>query len=201
MEFLRGASAGREVDEEVKVEDGEEIVEGLGMSLQDWVAMNILDPATNGLHSVLGHAVRRIKVPDRKAEPDQISDQIEASLHVNPSLRSRLSNIVDVRKEKITISSLVKDPLDFTKGDDEWDPNSPIDMDDPEPKPVVPQFSTEWAERALLQAASRIDSLADGAFERGEEGVEEEPEEVRRLRFNLLAMARFVPLSEGVELG
>ncbi|KIO26922.1 hypothetical protein M407DRAFT_196335 [Tulasnella calospora MUT 4182] len=223
------------------------------MSLQEWIAQNILQPATGGMHGVLSTAADRLRdaststsaptptpsVPtkpeptdgegDEKptslafapppTDPDPIDAQIQRSRHVNPALRSHLAGLVARRKEKINLATLIKDPVDLRATDDVWDPEASAGGaggGSTDAAPTIPlTFDGKWAERALRVAAERVEAYARKREEGGGEGVkmevddhaeekgngaamEEEDEETRKLRFNLLALARVVPLSEGV---
>ncbi|KAG8949030.1 hypothetical protein FRC04_009104 [Tulasnella sp. 424] len=233
MEFVNGASAsaaaartrlvegegedakpGKAMEEEQE-EEWEEPPGGLGMSLQDWITQNVLQPATGGTHGVLATTADRLRATtstnspadedeDEKkqslaATPDPISAQIHQSLHINPAVRSHLAGIVARRKEKINLSALIRDPMDLRATDDVWDPEASAASDS---TTVLGGFDPRWAERALRIAGERVEAYVrrDG----GAGGVvkmevdDEEDEEVRKLRFNLLALARVVPFSEGV---
>lgn len=236
-------------------EEWEEPPGGLGMSLQDWITQNILQPATGGMHGVLATTADRLRAStstststpsastklepadeeeeDEKPtftfappDPDPIDAQIQRSMHVNPALRAHLAAVVARRKDKINLSALIRDPADLRATDDAWDPEAATAVAatsgsaaEPSSTPVPLAFDPKWAERALSVAAGRVEAYARRQEEGGggdvkmevdeEEGVGvarengtvaegEEDEEMRRLRFNLLALARVVPLSEGV---
>ncbi|KAG9045325.1 hypothetical protein FS837_006488 [Tulasnella sp. UAMH 9824] len=268
MEFVNGASAGAArtraalnstEEEEVKPgkepakqeEQWEEPPGGLGMSLQDWITQNILQPATGGMHGVLATTADRLRASTSTSTPtpsvptkpepteeeeeqdekptftftlpddstDPIDAQIQRSLHVNPALRTHLEGIVARRKEKINLSTLIRDPADLRATDDAWDPDAAAagsSSAEPTSTLVPLAFDPKWAERALSVAAGRVEAYArrqedagadvkmevdeDGgaAKENGFVADGEEDEETRRLRFNLLALARVVPFSEGV---
>ncbi|KAG8978919.1 hypothetical protein FRB94_012613 [Tulasnella sp. JGI-2019a] len=198
---------------------------GLGMSLEDWVTQNVLSPATGDVHDALGSAAKHLvhrggnsdldhkhkredmeMKTESEGEPDPVQAQLNKSLNVNPVLRQHISTIVAARKEPIALSALVKSPEDFQKGDEEWDPEyEPSSAQSSFP----PVFKQEWAERALEMAAKTIERLADGDGSDnvkmevdgvGKAGTGAESEEQKRLRFNLLALAKFVPIHEGVRL-
>ncbi|KAG8915837.1 hypothetical protein FRC00_012239 [Tulasnella sp. 408] len=275
MAFVNGASAGAARTRAAVTSTGEEDVKpgkepanqqeeweeppgGLGMSLQDWITQNILQPATGGMHGVLATTADRLRAATStstststptlsapvKPEPteemqeedekpsftfappdaDPIDAQIQRSLHVNPTLRAHLAAVVARRKEKINLSALIRDPADLRATDDAWDPDAAAAAATTSSSagastPVPLAFDPKWAERALSVAAGRVEAYARrreeggggadvkmevdeeggaGARENGAGAEGEEDEEMRRLRFNLLALARVVPLSEGV---
>ncbi|KAG8873195.1 hypothetical protein FRB98_009167 [Tulasnella sp. 332] len=222
INFVGGASrSGDDGDEEDEWEDAPGGT-GLGMSLEAWVTKNVLSPATEGVHEALGsvaeHLVSvtsgltpqpksededmKIKEEDKETDASNfIQTQLNKSLHINPILRQRIATIIAARKDPITLSNLVKSPEDFQKGDEEWDPEFQAPAVQDPGVSFPPVFKDEWARRALDMAAKAIESLADsGSDVKMEVDGVSETEEKRRLRFNLLALAKFVPIHEGVRL-
>lgn len=242
MEFVNGASASAaaartrgsttgegedakpgKAEEEEEEEEWEEPPGGLGMSLQDWITQNVLQPATGGMHGVLATTADRLRASTTSTKPepnapadeaekkssltlavppdvdDPISAQIHQSLHINPAVRSHLAGLVARRKEKINLSALIRDPMDLRATDDVWDPEAPATS-----ATVLGGFDPRWAERVLRIAGERVEAYVRRGGTGAGAGVvkmevdDEEDEEVRKLRFNLLALARVVPFSEGV---
>ncbi len=184
MEFINGAT--RTNDEEPST------------ALREWVDENVLDPATSGLHTVLDRSTATLRLGkslNPQEEEDSISQLLHDSLVADPIIRSRVAATVEFRKESIRLLQLVKDQADLLASDSIWDPEAPVTVVDPN-EPNIPIFSAKWASRALKLAADRIEALGDIKAE----PEAAEPDDVRQLRLNLLALAKFVPLSEGVQL-
>jgi len=165
----------------------------------------VLSTATDGMHDVLVETTKQLQLSADTSSLDHnesIATLVDESLHVNPLLRRKLSNLVRLRRDKIQLSMLVKDESDLRAGDDAWDPeHSASSLSSPLSNGVVvPKFSPQWAERALKLAADRVEAFAEDNVRNSRMGDVDENPDMRILRFNLLALARFVPLAEGIQL-
>ncbi|KAG8976370.1 hypothetical protein FRB90_009201, partial [Tulasnella sp. 427] len=196
---------------------------GLGMSLQDWITQNVIQPATRGMHDVLATTAHHLRSPpspptnpllddeeEEGTDDDPIFTRIYEHHHVFPGVRKHLEGIATRRTQKINLADLIKDPsgADLRVSDEVWDPDG-AGAGAGGKGTVRLGFDGKWAERALGLAAARVDEYArrrelgevGGGVKMDVDGEEEESEEVRKLRFNLLALARVVPFSEGVTFG
>jgi bromodomain-containing protein 7 len=117
----------------------------LGMSLAKWVEVNIVDPLTQGRHSLIRQTalvLARGALPSTNATPPgpsqqshplqlspnlptdprtgTIPTQILASLHFYPSLLLALSSLVHIKMQKIDMASLIKTPDELFVSEEEW---------------------------------------------------------------------------------
>ena len=121
----------------------------LGMSLAKWVEVNIVDPLTQGRHSLIREtalelvrlhddAVSSSKLtlssgPGQSAPPLHLSPnlppdpragtihtQILASLHFFPPLLLALSSLAHIKTQKIDMGSLIKTPNELFVSEEEW---------------------------------------------------------------------------------
>ena len=114
----------------------------LGMSLAKWVEVNIVDPLTQGRHSLIRETalelvrgtVSSTTNPTLSSGPSQslplhlpadprtgtISTQILASLHFYPSLLLALSSLVHIKMQKIDMGSLIRTPDELFVSEEEW---------------------------------------------------------------------------------
>jgi bromodomain-containing protein 7 len=114
----------------------------LGMSLAKWVEVNIVDPLTQGRHSLIREtalelargAVSSTANPTLSSGPSQslplhlpadprtgtISTQILASLHFYPPLLLALSSLVHIKMQKIDMGSLIRTPDELFVSEEEW---------------------------------------------------------------------------------
>lgn len=116
----------------------------LGMSLAKWVEVNIVDPLTQGRHSLIREtALELARLHDGKPTlslglgqsafplhlspnlpPDPragtIHTQILASLHFFPSLLLALSSLTHIKTQKIDMGSLIKTPNELFVSEEEW---------------------------------------------------------------------------------
>ena len=119
------------------------------MSLPKWVEVNIVDPLTQGRHSLIRETALELarltngaasstttesspssssvpKVPPHLSKlptdprTGTIPTQILASLHFYPYLLLALSSLVHVRMQKIDMGSLIKTPDELFVSEEEW---------------------------------------------------------------------------------
>lgn len=107
------------------------------MSLAKWVEVNIVDPLTEGRHSLIREtALEFARLHDALSStakqsplspnlpPDPrtgtIATQILASLHFYPSLLLALSSLMHIRMQKIDMGSLIKTPDELFVSEEEW---------------------------------------------------------------------------------
>jgi bromodomain-containing protein 7 len=112
------------------------------MSLAKWVEVNIVDPLTQGRHSLIREtalelargAVSSTANPTLSSGPSQslplhlpadprtgtISTQILASLHFYPPLLLALSSLVHIKMQKIDMGSLIRTPDELFVSEEEW---------------------------------------------------------------------------------
>ena len=119
----------------------------LGMPLAKWVEVNIVDPLTQGRHSLIREtALELARLPDDAVSsskatvssgPGQypplhlsnlpadpragtIPTQILASLHFFPPLLLALSSLAHIKMQKIDMGSLIKTPNELFVSEEEW---------------------------------------------------------------------------------
>ncbi|PPQ99835.1 hypothetical protein CVT24_009629 [Panaeolus cyanescens] len=103
-----------------------------GLSLAKWVEQNIVDPLTDGRHSLLREsalALARQSQRDhdpgsssmyRPAQDNSVEKQVAASLHVYPAAVKALSALLQIRHHKIDMGSLIKSPDELFLSEEEW---------------------------------------------------------------------------------
>src|SRR5260221_4422970 len=99
-----------------------------GLQLPRWVIENIVDPLTEGRHSLLRETAIELsrqqnhKRPLLHGDPRQgtVASQVLASLHFFPTTLVSLSSLLHIRLQKIDMGSLLKAPHELFMGDGEW---------------------------------------------------------------------------------
>ncbi|KAG6827583.1 hypothetical protein H0H93_015490, partial [Arthromyces matolae] len=114
----------------------------LGMSLVDWVQRTIIDPLTDGRHSLLRETAFELarqkiaSVPHPHPHPphphphhsdppirnndNSISKQVDSSLHVYPVAAAALFLLMQIETQKIDMGALIKTPEELFQSEDEW---------------------------------------------------------------------------------
>lgn len=108
---------------------------GLGMPLAKWVASHVVDPLTDGRHSLLQEASTQLlwsvrggpSAPSAQFDEDdaykrsqKITAQIFKSLHVYPASTQNLSTLLQLRTHKIDMGTLIKTPQELFLSEEEW---------------------------------------------------------------------------------
>ena len=101
---------------------------GLGIPLSRWVVENLVDPLTEGRHSLLRDTAEEL-TRQRDAKPQNlgadprdgtVASQVTASLHLYPSTLIALSALLQIRLHKIDMGSLLKTPQELFISEEEW---------------------------------------------------------------------------------
>ncbi|KIM44007.1 hypothetical protein M413DRAFT_443069 [Hebeloma cylindrosporum] len=93
----------------------------LGMSLAKWVEANVVDPLTEGRHSLLREAALELARPHPQQRPEgTVASQVAASLHLYPVALVALSALLHIRLHKIDMASLIKAPDELFLSEEEW---------------------------------------------------------------------------------
>lgn len=93
-----------------------------------WVVENIIDPLTEGRHSLLREASeelikqRNVKPPSFTADPRQgtVATQVTASLYLFPATLIAFSSLLHIGLHKIDMAALLKSPQDLFLSEEEW---------------------------------------------------------------------------------
>lgn len=113
---------------------GEEGTSGLGMPLAEWVVTNIVDPLTDGQHSLLRDTATALAAqsPPSAAQPTSpfmpgadprkgtVTSQVDASLHLFPAVAAALQALRAVRTQKIDMGALIHAPTELFLSEEEW---------------------------------------------------------------------------------
>ena len=98
-----------------------------GLHLPRWVIENIVDPLTEGRHSLLREtAIELSRQQDHKGpllgDPRKgtVASQVLASLHLFPTTLLSLSSLLHIGLQKIDMGSLLKAPHELFMSDGEW---------------------------------------------------------------------------------
>ena len=93
----------------------------LGMSLAKWVEANVIDPLTEGRHSLLRETALELarKHPQQRPE-GTVASQVAASLHLYPVALVALTALLHIRLHKIDMASLIKAPDELFLSEEEW---------------------------------------------------------------------------------
>ncbi|KAF9042012.1 hypothetical protein BDZ89DRAFT_1128700 [Hymenopellis radicata] len=157
----------------------------LGMPLARWVERNVLDPLTDGQHSILKETARLLVEPPVKQEPSK-PDSAKLMAHIRAS--EYIYPLIHLQSEKIDMASLIHDPDEIFRSEEEWEgkkfkkDNGPSIETPDELKQVL-----EYVEAALM----RLIKAPDPGVKVEESG---EDEELRRIRLNLLALVKRAPV-------
>ncbi|KAF8962904.1 hypothetical protein BDZ97DRAFT_1662417 [Flammula alnicola] len=137
---------------------------GLGMPLAKWVETNIVDPLTDGRHSLLRETAlelaRQQKSKSQLSTADlrqgTVASQVAASLHIYPSALVALSALLHIRLHKIDMGSLIKTPDELFLSEEEWIGKS---LKEQRKNKVLAKLEAEAA------AAAAAAAVPDGAME------------------------------------
>ena len=97
------------------------------MSLPRWLINNIIDPLTDGRHSLLRETASEVfrqqgHKPPTLSDPRKgtVATQVAASLHMYPTTLIALSSLLHIRLHKIDMGSLLKNPDELFISEEEW---------------------------------------------------------------------------------
>ncbi|KAF5389382.1 hypothetical protein D9757_004243 [Collybiopsis confluens] len=193
----------------------------LGMSLTKWVETNIVDPLTGNRHSLLRDAARQMAVPldDQRSRkiPGPITSQLSRSLHLYPQVHEALQTLQDLRTQSIDMASLIRVPEEIYHSEKEWIGNLAASTTSTSLKKESADVDVSTGQSAQLAETSAehmnqvFACVADAIVtydrqRRNESDVQmkvenndgsappEEDSELRRIRLNLLALAKRAPL-------
>ncbi|KAG8969319.1 hypothetical protein FRC03_003420 [Tulasnella sp. 419] len=206
------SSEAMDVDEPTSESEWEEPPGGLGMSLKEYVEKHVLNPITGDFHGIVSQVANTLNQnelpPSRQDTGTHANQDVRSltaqSLQTYPTLRRMIDEAARSRQDKLALSSLVKAPADLYDADAAW-------LSDP----LLPQshvaggFTQQWATSALHVTAERILSEAEETAEKpqpvsvngSDSGLQqrssiEEAPELQNLRYSLITLAKFAPLSE-----
>jgi len=106
----------------VKNEEGEVLEPScmaLGMPLAEYVENYIVDPMTDGLHSVFRTTAQYLVDPSSPL-PAPITAQLDLSLHAYPSISNVLAHLQQVTSEVIDMAALIRLPAELFLSESEW---------------------------------------------------------------------------------
>jgi len=99
----------------------------LGVSLPRWIVDNIIDPLTDGRHSLLRETASELfrqkgHKPPSHSDPRKgtVATQVAASVHMYPTTLIALSSLLHIRLNKIDMGSLLKNPDELFLSEEEW---------------------------------------------------------------------------------
>ncbi|KZP09348.1 hypothetical protein FIBSPDRAFT_802176 [Athelia psychrophila] len=118
-EFVRSPDS---PDSPVKQEENlNEPRPGLGVPLAAYIEDIVVDPITNGLHTVLRSTTDCLSSNPPLEAPKAILAQLDLSLHIYPKLHAALSALKHPAAEPaIDMASLIKDPTELFLSENEW---------------------------------------------------------------------------------
>ncbi|KDR66932.1 hypothetical protein GALMADRAFT_1137065 [Galerina marginata CBS 339.88] len=132
-EFVDGALYHNEDDleEPTKTSSEDPYNPKLGMPLAQWVQTHIVDPLTEGRHSLLRSTALELARQPRPApvhsnptliDPRKgtIATQVAASLHLYPAALLAMSALMHIRLHKIDMGALIKTPNELFLSEEEW---------------------------------------------------------------------------------
>jgi len=91
------------------------------MSLAKWVEANVVDPLTEGRHSLLRETALELARQHPRQYPEgTVASQVAASLHLYPVTLVALSALLHIRLHKIDMASLIKAPDELFLSEEEW---------------------------------------------------------------------------------
>ena len=107
---------------------------GLGISLAEWVVTNIIDPLTDGQHSLLRDTATALAAqsplsatqpyspfaPGADPRKGTVASQVDASLHLFPAVADALKALRAVRSQKIDMGALIHAPTELFLSEEEW---------------------------------------------------------------------------------
>ena len=91
------------------------------MSLAKWVESNVVDPLTEGRHSLLRETALELARQHPQQRPEgTVASQVAASLHLYPLALVALSALFHIQLHKIDMASLIKAPDELFLSEEEW---------------------------------------------------------------------------------
>jgi bromodomain-containing protein 7/9 len=91
------------------------------MSLAKWVEANVVDPLTEGRHSLLRETALELARQHPQQPPEgTVASQVAASLHLYPVTLVALTALLHIRLHKIDMASLIKAPDELFLSEEEW---------------------------------------------------------------------------------
>lgn len=99
---------------------------GLGLPLAKWVEQTIIDPLTEGRHSLLRRTATELAqqalMPGAAAmaEAGTIESRVAASLRTHPYALTALTALQHIRQHKIDMGALIRTPDELFLSEEEW---------------------------------------------------------------------------------
>ncbi|KAI0643446.1 hypothetical protein C8Q79DRAFT_979029 [Trametes meyenii] len=112
--------------------------DNLGMPVAKWVEQNVVDPLTDGRHSMLCEAARILRelpptpppeyspttsslpMPSISSSEDPIRHQIELSLRTYPAAAQALETLQTLARSRIDLPALIRAPDELFRAEDVW---------------------------------------------------------------------------------
>lgn len=163
----------------------------LGMSVARWVEQNVVNPLTDGQHAILKETSRLLKEGPTLAEPtlkSEPTDLARIRAHVHAS--EYVYPLIHLRSEKIDLGTLIRQPDEVSLSEEVWEGKKFKKRE----VSGLPGYGLETPEE-LEQVLGYVGEALRVAARNSGSVVEEESEEMKRIRLNLLALAKRVPVS------
>ena len=93
-------------------------LDGLGMSLADWVVDNVVDPLTDGRHRLLRETASHLETP--QADYTEVSELVDRSLRLLPQAAQDLVALKAMSGTLLDMASLIRKPDELFIADDVW---------------------------------------------------------------------------------
>ncbi|KAF9467493.1 hypothetical protein BDZ94DRAFT_1155732 [Collybia nuda] len=137
---------------------------GLGMPLATWVEKNLVDPLTDGRHSLLRETAQQLiaqrssngeslDIVKQELQLEGVSAQVAKSLYVYPPATVALSALRQIRTHKIDMGALIKTPEELFLSEEEWFGKIFRERRKPrgeEPRKVSEEFEVEEPEKTWM---------------------------------------------------
>ncbi|OCH85872.1 hypothetical protein OBBRIDRAFT_784195 [Obba rivulosa] len=216
----------------------------LGQPLACWVEQTVVDPLTDGRHSMLRETALRLHNPHFPIDP-AVREQVDRSLNIIPRAAAQIEELYKVTSEPIDMASLIRAPTELFLAEDVWagaaykdkrrrqreeardralveepgknaadylayaieshkqaEASGGTGDDDHEVLAYALQYSADVIMRCgrpdedvEMKPAVENEDAPEGA-----EGQSDEDPELRKLRLNLLALAKRAPLDQIAKL-
>ncbi|THU95386.1 hypothetical protein K435DRAFT_798178 [Dendrothele bispora CBS 962.96] len=174
--------------------------------LARWAQENVLDPLTDGRHSLLRETalLLALRAGGKYQTSDEVSVQLNKSLDTFPSATQALQTLLQIRTHKIDMGALIKVPEELFQSEQVWAGRDikakQMAKNSPESggQPISYELeSNEDLNQVLAYVADAISDQSKStvtAIKAEDSEASSEDSVMRKIRLNLLALAKRAPI-------
>ncbi|KAK7472651.1 hypothetical protein VKT23_000764 [Stygiomarasmius scandens] len=203
-----GLAYARSIAEFVKPAEGMNLSHNLWLA--HWTQENVLDPLTNGRHSLLRKTALLLALRTKRKyqASDEVSLQLSRSLDVFPNATQSIQTLLQIRTHKIDMGALIKVPDELFQSEQVWfgreiKAKQMAAKTDSSGEPVSFELeSTADLDQVLAHVADAISSCSQSTMTsvKVEDSEASEDPVMRKIRLNLLALSKRAPIDTIAEV-